>query len=274
MSDNKEFTKQDTNEGLSPPSSLQDKNKATEAANGEENGVSAQKKKGKSAVFQYLGIIFIILGFLGLALPFFNNFLIAHFGHMNLHSITAEDMERNMKDAKYFPLEDIQEIGFFNFWSQLGKAKDDEVVGELVMPSLHIDLPIFSNSSNENLLAGVGMLYPDRHPGVGNYAISGHRAQGKNVLLHNLMDADIGDTIYITNKKYIYVYRVVNTVQKDTDAVHMLEDSQTENYSNKPIVSIMTCYNGKADSRWFVVGSFVTVLPYNEAVLKTEYTGN
>ena len=91
--------------------------------------------------------------------------------------------------------------------------------------------------------------------------------------MHNLMDVEIGKTIYVTNKRVIYAYKVVSTVQKNTDAVEMLDDSQTEKYENSPIVSLMTCYNGQGNSRWFVIGKIAGFMPYSPEALEKEYEG-
>lgn len=234
---------------------------------------SEKPENKRITLIHRLGVVFIVLGLLGLMLPLVNNTLLRMNSRINLHNISAEDMERNFENAEYFPIEKIEEIGYVNFWPLLGKSHDDHIIGELVVPSVGMDMPIYSSSSNENLLAGAGLLFPNRRMGVGNYTLAGHRASGKNILMHNLMDVEIGKTIYVTNKRVIYAYKVVSTVQKNTDAVEMLDDSQTEKYENSPIVSLMTCYNGQGNSRWFVIGKIAGFMPYSPEALEKEYEG-
>lgn len=251
----------------------------TQPQNDSEAEPKKEARKGKKpenrriTLIHRLGVVFIVLGLLGLMLPLVNNTLLRMNSRINLHNISAEDMERNFEKAEYFPIEKIEEIGYVNFWPLLGKSHDDHIIGELVVPSVGIDMPIYSSSSNENLLAGAGLLFPNRGMGVGNYTLAGHRASGKNILMHNLMDVEIGKTIYVTNKRVIYAYKVVSTVQKNTDAVEMLDDSQTEKYENSPIVSLMTCYNGQGNSRWFVIGKIAGFMPYSPEALEKEYEG-
>lgn len=262
--------------GLNPAAEPQVK---AQPQNGKESEPPKEAQNGKKpenkriTLIHRLGVVFIVLGLLGLMLPLVNNTLLRMNSRINLHNISAEDMERNFENAEYFPIEKIEEIGYVNFWPLLGKSHDDHIIGELVVPSVGMDMPIYSSSSNENLLAGAGLLFPNRRMGVGNYTLAGHRASGKNILMHNLMDVEIGKTIYVTNKRVIYAYKVVSTVQKNTDAVEMLDDSQTEKYENSPIVSLMTCYNGQGNSRWFVIGKIAGFMPYSPEALEKEYEG-
>lgn len=260
------------NPAAEPQVKAQPKNDSeTESQKEAQNG--KKKADKRITLIHRLGVVFIVLGLLGLMLPLVNNTLLRMNSRINLHNISAEDMERNFENAEYFPIEKIEEIGYVNFWPLLGKSHDDHIIGELVVPSVGIDMPIYSSSSNENLLAGAGLLFPNRRMGVGNYTLAGHRASGRNILMHNLMDVEIGKTIYVTNKRVIYAYKIVSTVQKNTDAVEMLDDSQIEKYENSPIVSLMTCYNGQGNSRWFVIGKIAGFMPYSPEALEKEYEG-
>lgn len=218
-----------------------------------------------------LGMCCVGLGVMGMALPFFNSALIARNSRaIDLEQITASQMAANRKDLPSFPHEDIEEIGYVKFWADLGNYAEDEIVGSLHLPSLDIHLPIFQTASNANLLAGLGELLADAQMGEGNYAISGHRAQGKGVLLNRLMEAELGKTLYLTDKKTLYVYRIVDLVQTEITATDRLAQDQVRNYGGKPIASLMTCYFGKSSSRWFVIGQLEQTLPYSPAQVREE----
>lgn len=226
------------------------------------------KKRQKLSFVQVIGILCIVVGIIIFLIPYLNDYLIRRYSQLDLSAITAAQMAANAKHGGQALHEDIEEIGLFNVWGMLGKYKLDEIVGELTIPSQHIDLAVFSKATNENLLAGVAPIKNNQVMGEGNYTLSGHRAKGKDVLLHNLMDAQIGDRINLTDKKKIYVYKVVDAIQVDTDAVEMLEDSQMNNYGKKPIISIMTCYYGRSSSRWFIIGTLEKVIPYSPDEMK------
>lgn len=232
---------------------------------------SVLPKDRRIKLIQGLGTVFIIIGILGILLPFFNAYLIARNSNIDLSAITAEDMRANLQGSEGVPFDSIKEIGYFDFWPLLGKWREDSIIGELIIPSLDLHLALFNSASNENLLAGVGQLFADRKFGDPNFVLTGHHVQGNGVLLNRLMDAEIGKTIYISNKENVFIYRIVDAVQKDVDAVHMLDSARNEFYNVDSIVSIMTCYQGKVSSRWFVIAALEDIVPYTEQVLQTEY---
>ena len=226
----------------------------------------------KVKIIRALGTLFILLGIAGLLLPYVNNFLIRKNQlDFDYKYISKEEMKTNLERAVMFPVDQIREIGHFDFWKDLGKADRNKVVGEIHIPYQDIHLPIFSDSANENLLAGVGMMQPEQKMGEGNFLLSGHRPNAKGALLHEAMKIKQGNTIYLTDKDKIYVYSVRETNKYPTDAVFMLEDRQVMKYDNNPILTLMTCYNGKTDARLFVVAELIDVLPYDPVTLNREY---
>lgn len=226
----------------------------------------------KIQVLRRLSSILIILGILGILLPFFNSFLLARNSDIDLSSLSGASMQKAMENAEMVPFNEIKEVGFVNFWPLLGKWQAEDIAAELHIPSLDIALAIFNSASNTNLLAGAGLLFADRHMEDTNFVITGHRVQGKGVLLHSLMDAELGKSIYVTDKENIYVYRIVDMQEKDTSALYMLDESRNEDYAVSSIISIMTCYQGRSSSRWFVIGALEEVIPYDEALLSREYS--
>lgn len=245
---------------------ISDREKPVKELTPEEKAKNAKKIKITSS----LGTILIVLGILGILLPYFNSWLLARNADIDLTAISADQMQAAQRTGGDVPFDAIKEVGFFDFWPLLGKWKAEDIAGELIIPSLDIDLAIFNDADNINLLAGVGQLLPDRPMGKGNYVLTGHHVQGKGTLLHNLMEAEIGAKIYITDKDKLYIYKVLETVQKDTDAIHMLDEERLENYDKEEaIVSIMTCYRGQASSRWFVVAGLEDVTDYDPALIST-----
>lgn len=231
----------------------------------EELAKNAQRIKITST----LGTILIILGVLGILLPYFNSWLLARNSDIDLASISAEQMQAAQNTGEDVPFNEIKEIGFFDFWPLLRQWQVGDIAGQLIIPSLDINLAIFNDADNANLLAGVGQLLPKRPMGQGNYVLTGHHVQGKGTLLHNLMDAEIGSKIYITDKDKLYIYKVLETVQKDTDAIEMLDEDRLAVYDGEEaITSIMTCYRGQASSRWFVIAGLEEVTDYDPALIK------
>ncbi len=220
---------------------------------------------------QIIAIFIILIALVMFAMPFVNSALIKRYSQLNLNAITKEDMQRNQQNDAFIPFDNIEAIGIFNIWPWLNQYNPDNIVGVMNFPSLDIELAIFNSATNENLLAGIATLKPEQVMGEGNYTVSGHRSRGSGVLLHDLMDAEIGAVVKISDKDKIYRYRVVDVVQVENEAVHMLDDEQMAKYGDKPLLSIMTCYFGKSTSRWFVIAALEDVVDYSEAAFKSDY---
>lgn len=231
----------------------------------EEQEAQNEKNSRREKWMRNLGRLFIVLGILGILLPYFNSYLLRKNSEISLAGITAEEMQENAREIEGIDFENITEIGHFNFWSQLGKWKTEDIIGELIIPDLDIRLTVFNNARNESILAGVGVLMPNRQPDLGNFVLTGHHVQAKGVLLHNLMDAQLDSKVYFSDKDKVYVYRIVETKQTDTDAVEMLGQDQVQNYQGAhSILSIMTCYQGKVSSRWFVIAQYEETMEYED----------
>ncbi|MDO5016353.1 MAG: class A sortase, partial [Eubacteriales bacterium] len=224
------------------------------------------KEDSKIKLLRSLGTVLMVLGILGLLLPFFNSWLLSRNSNIDLAEISAESMAKAWDNEQPTPFDEIKEIGHTDFWPLLGQWKPEDIMAELAIPDVEIDLAVFNSASNTNLLAGVGTLLADREPDAGNFVLTGHHVRGKGVLLHNLMDAKTGQMIYLTDKNKIYVYRVIDTAQKDTDAVYMLDIDRNKAYEADSILTIMTCYQGNVSSRWFVVAELEATLDYTPEV--------
>lgn len=220
---------------------------------------------------QIVAIFIILIALVMFAMPFVNSALIKRYSQLNLNAITKEEMQRNQQNDAFVSFDNIEAIGIFNIWPWLNNYNPDNIVGVMNFPSLDIELAIFNSATNENLLAGVATLKPEQVMGEGNYTVSGHRSRGNGVLLHDLMDAEIGALVKISDKDKIYRYRVVDVVQVENEAVHMLDDEQMAKYGDKPLLSIMTCYFGKSTSRWFVIAALEDVVDYSEAAFKSDH---
>ena len=213
--------------------------------------------------------IFIILIALVMFMPFVNSALIKRYSQLNLNAITKEACSAISRTMRSF-LDNIEAIGIFNIWPWLNQYNPDNIVGVMNFLARHRTRDL-QPATNENLLAGIATLKPEQVMGEGNYTVSGHRSRGSGVLLHDLMDAEIGAVVKISDKDKIYRYRVVDVVQVENEAVHMLDDEQMAKYGDKPLLSIMTCYFGKSTSRWFVIAALEDVVDYSEAAFKSDY---
>ena len=164
----------------------------------------------------------------------------------------------------------VEDISVTGTLLDASKVNPDLLIGQLVIPSIDLNIAVFRGINNVNLLAGAGTMKPNQKMGQGNYPLAGHYTQNKNVLFGSLMDVQVGDVIRITNKETIFEYRAYDVLLVPDTAVYIIEDQEAEKRGN-PIISLMTCYySSSTGQRYFVMGDFVTSYPYSEEALLAE----
>lgn len=185
-----------------------------------------------------------------------------------VEAITPEVIEENEANEEaqfdYSVVEDITVTG-----TLLGniKANPKLLVGQLVIPSVGMNISIFKGINNTNLLAGAATMRANQKMGEGNYPLAGHYSKNKDILFGSLMDVQVGDPIRITNKKTIYEYTVYEVKVVPDDALYIIDDKVAEQ-KGAPVISLMTCYySSKTGKRYFVLGELTKTYPYSEEVL-------
>lgn len=227
-----------------------------------------KNKKIRNKIYTIIALLFLIIGTTLLVLPILNEQKIkkqTEAVNVSLSEITAAEIIENNKSTANFDFNSVRNINATETWGSINEYNKQNIIGQLVIPSQKINLTVFKGLDESGLVAGVGTMKEEQTIGQGNFTIAGHRAKSKGVLFHSLMDVSEGDEIRYTDKQNIYIYRVREIIETDPYAFYMLEDNRTEYFDNKPIITLMTCYFGSSDSRWFVVGSLETIIPYSEA---------
>ena len=90
----------------------------------------------------------------------------------------------------------------------------------------------------------------DQVMGKGNYPLAGHYMTAKGVLFSPLENAQVGQKVYITNLKKIYVYKIYMKKKVDPTAVWLV------NNTKQNIVTLITCADGGVN-RWAVRGNLI-----------------
>lgn len=213
-----------------------------------------------------LPILLIIVGAILLLAPTLTDYIIIRYSEaIPIEEITAEEMEENNKKEVEFDYTAIRDMeitavldGVLNFDHEL-------VIGTMTIPSLDISLPIMKGLTDANLISGVATMKADQAFGQGNYTLAGHYTKNKKILLGSILDINIGSKVYLSDKKYVYEYRIYDTaIVPDTDMDMLLDEKAEER--GEPILSIMTCYyTSKNGKRFFALGELVDQYPVEEA---------
>lgn len=220
-----------------------------------------KRKKIFGLIIIIIGIIFI---FITPIMKFFINNKVDNTLN-EFEELKVEEIENNNQEEGDFDFENISEISPSKVLLNPGKINKNLIVGQIVIPSLDLNLTIFKGLSENELFAGVGTMKNNQVMGEGNYAIAGHYAEN-NTLFGDLTSIEIGDIVKITDKNNIYEYKIYDTKVVDPNQIDLIEDAEAEK-RGKPIISLMNCYyEGKkfTGNRFFAFGDLVSVKEYTE----------
>lgn len=180
---------------------------------------------------------------------------------------TPEIIKENETNAAEFDFNIVEDISVTGTLINQNKVNLDLIVGQLVVPSINLNIPVFKGINNTNLLAGSATMREDQIMGQGNYPLAGHYVKDKDVLFGSLMDVKEGDIIRLTDKETIYEYETYEVKQVPDTAVYLIDDKEAENMG-KPIISLMTCYySSKTRKRYFVMGELKDSYAYSQDAL-------
>lgn len=136
------------------------------------------------------------------------------------------------------PLQESDEVIYLPTLESYLAASSDNIgpaIGEIVIPSQKIHVPIFAGLNNEQMLFGAGMMYPERKPKSENLLLFGHHLGMAEVLLGNVKNLEVNDLIHVRYLSESLYYQVVeNKIVMETD-LSVLENT------DHPQLTVITC---------------------------------
>lgn len=134
-----------------------------------------------------------------------------------------------------------------------------KVVGYLAIPNVQLTLPILRGASSANLDVSATTVRDEQVMGVGNYPIAGHRTVHPNTLFSPLARVEIGDDVYLSDKKNIYRYRV-----RQIDIVLPEQGDVLFDPLEGAITTLITCYGKQSEFRKVIVADLIETIIYSE----------
>lgn len=175
--------------------------------------------------------------------------------------------ENEQNEEAEFDFSVVEDISVTGTLLDASKINRNLLIGQLVIPRVSMNIPIFKGINNANLLAGSATMRKDQKMGVGNYPLAGHYSKNKNLLFGSLMDVKEGDVIRITDNETIFEYVAYDVRTVPDTAVYIIEDREAEKRGT-PILSLMTCYySSSTGKRYFVLAELKTSYPYTKEAL-------
>ncbi|GAB2024778.1 hypothetical protein OfM1_08490 [Lactovum odontotermitis] len=138
------------------------------------------------------------------------------------------------------------------------------VIGQIAIPDLGINLPVFEGAGDTQILYGAGTVSDNSTIGTGNIALASHHvfyiAGADSYLFSPLTGAQTGMMIYMTDETYVYKYKIDSLfVVPDTDL------SVLDPVAGKTVVTLIYCVNFTGPDRAIVRGTLESKTAYADS---------
>lgn len=121
------------------------------------------------------------------------------------------------------------------------KLNSENLMGEIKIPSIKVDLPVYHDATDEVLNKGVGHLFGSDLPvgGKGNISIlTGHTGLATKTMFDNLPDIKNGDAIYIDLGGTVRAWRVSG---REVILPSEVSKLKTQNSDRQDTLLLITC---------------------------------
>lgn len=173
----------------------------------------------------------------------------------------AEEYNANLESSPILdPWLESQRPDTPQYQEYLDQLNIDEVMGRIVIPSIHSDLPIYHGTQTDTLAKGIGHLFGTSLPigGTSTHSVlTGHTGLGTATLFDHLTDLKKGDAFYISVLGKTLKYEVT-----DIQVVLPTETESLNQVPGRDLVTLITCTPyGVNTHRLLVTGERVPIDP-------------
>lgn len=218
----------------------------------------------KHKVIKMCAILFILVGAFLVAWQPVINYIIAPYviggAQEEVLSLSHEDYIRNLENLEsqinndMFDFNSVESLSSLSVEVDLNHALS---IGEIIIPSVDVHLPILMGTNNNTLKAGVGTMKPNQRMGEGNYSLAGHDSRNPNQLFAPIRNINNGEHLILTNKEKAYIYEMVLSEVVMPDRIEVINDVE-----DKKLITLVSCYSKDGSDRIIVQGELVEVVDY------------
>jgi len=184
--------------------------------------------------------------------------------------IDPTEFEINLEQAietAEFDFSIIDELGLAGVMPYI----NEEVapIGEIIVPSVDIHLPIFHGITEAHISLGAATLTPHQQMGQGNYSLASHYLPWDGMLFGSLYQVQIGDLIVLRDDTHLYLYEAISNEIVSAYLVEILDE-----VAGETLITLITC-TPDGQERVAVQGEFkeqilISYLTPDEVVLNTQ----
>lgn len=223
-------------------------------------------------ISRILGILLIIIG-IGLVIwNFIPDFIVSQQAkdvEKVVQTISHDEILKNQQNDGDIQFDAVDNVSPEIALNEAEIPSSDLIIGQLVIPAVKMNLPIYKSLNNTSLMSGSAVMRNDMVMGQGNYALAGHYTHTSDYLFGPLRNLERNHVARITDKNKIYEYQILHQEVVPPTALHMIENEQTNQFDG-PILSIMQCYYinyQNTGDRQFFIGELRDVYDYDEDLL-------
>ncbi|SES08341.1 class A sortase [Salipaludibacillus aurantiacus] len=222
----------------------------------------------KDGIIKITGILIVLTGLILVLWQPLNNHVISPYiigqAQEEVLSLSYEDYERNRETLeRRIETESEEELFDYGSVESLDSLSvridiDHEfAIGNILIPSVDVHLPILMGTNDETLKAGIGTMKADQEMGKGNYALAGHNSRNPSQLFAPIRNIEEGEEIIVTDKNNVYIYEKVSSEVVMPDRTDVINDVEGEE-----LVTLVSCYSDDGSDRIIITGELVDVLDY------------
>lgn len=179
-------------------------------------------------------------------------------------SISHVEMKKNLQKKGEFIPEDVRPLKTSELLANQFSKTDLPGIGIISIPDINLELPVFNGITYETMMYGAGTAKPNQQMGKGNFALASHTIFNTfngnivpNLLFGNLIYAQTGQNIYLTDKDRVYEYKI-DTIYK----VNVSQGNIIENHDEKKELTLYTCTTLTGNERLVVHGLLIKTTNY------------
>lgn len=230
----------------------------------EEGGIKIMKKYfSVSNMLITICVITFISGILLYLSPNISQYLIKSKGSKEIN-ISQVEMKNNLMRKTEFNVDDISPLTTKELLSNQFSKTDLPGIGIISIPDINLELPVFNGITYETMMYGAGTAKANQVMGQGNYALASHTIFNslngtimENILFGNLINARLGQSIFLTDKNKVYEYQIDNIY-----TAHVSQGNIIEDHKDKKEITLYTCTTLTGDERLVVHGSLTNTSKY------------
>lgn len=210
-----------------------------------------------------VSVIAFLFGVLVFFSPNIGQHLIKSKGSKEI-SISHVEMQKNLNKKGEFIPEDVRPLTTTELLANQFSKADLPGIGIISIPDINLELPVFNGITYETMMYGAGTAKPNQQMGKGNYALASHTIFNSfngsiitNLLFGNLIYAQLGQSIFLTDKDKSYEYKIDNIYRVDVSQGNIIED-----HKDKKEITLYTCTTLTGNERLVVHGSLINTSKY------------